>query len=290
MLISQRSMITLLMNVIASTLQRMKSIICSVKSDNKKTINDLNTKVNLLKAQLEEQDQLHPPHKLPRYSQQPPPPTPCPDSPIMKVIETPSMTSAPHATPLIKRIAGLPAITLQSIEHLASLYLALCMEDNFIIHHGAPSMPTLSWFVATPFYDSVGFYFMHPVLSYSNNSYSCTHIAADGGIDYQANTFFIYTFRALTTDGPTWTTSLVHCKVLDDDFHMPAITNGIILPLTNIIVGGRNSVLITKNDLNTEKKVNVLFINNNNVIRYIWCIQHTPPKLHGEFYQCALDH
>ena len=118
--------------------------LCSVKSNNKKTINDLNTKVNLLKAQLEEQNQLHPSCKLPRYSQQPPPPTPCPDSPIMEVIETPSMTSAPHAAPLIERIASPPAITPQSIEHLASLDLALCMEDNSIIHHGAPPMPTLS--------------------------------------------------------------------------------------------------------------------------------------------------
>ena len=179
------------------------------------------------------------------------------------------MTSAAHATPLIKRIAGPPAITLQSVKHLASLDLALCMEDNSIIHYGAPPMPTLSQFVATPFYDSVGFHSMHPVLSYSNNSYSCTHIAADGGIDYQANTFFIYTFRVLTTDGPAWTTSLVYCEVLDDDFHALAITNGIILPLTNIIVGGRNGVLIAKNDPNIKEKVNVLFTNNNNGIRYI---------------------
>lgn len=88
------------------------------------------------------------------------------------------------------------------------------------------------------------------------------------GIDYQANTF-IYTFRALTTDGPTWTTSLVYCKVLDDNFHMLTIANGIILPLTNIIVEGRNGVLIAKNDPNTKEKVNVLFANNNNAIRYI---------------------
>ena len=39
-----------------------------VESNNKKTINDLNTEVNLLKAQLEEQDQLNPPCKLPCYS------------------------------------------------------------------------------------------------------------------------------------------------------------------------------------------------------------------------------
>jgi hypothetical protein len=121
---------------------------------------------------------------------------------------------------------------------MTTLDLASRIEDDSIMHHAAPPMPTLSRFVATPFYDSVGFHSMHPVLSYSNNSYACTHIAADGGIDYQADSFFIYTFGALTNDGPNWTTSLVHCEVLDDDFHAPAIANGLILPLSKIFVGG----------------------------------------------------
>jgi hypothetical protein len=180
-----------------------------------------------------------------------------------------SIASAAHTAPLIKRITGQNAITPQSVKHTTTLDLASHIEDNSIMHHAAPPMPTLSRFAATPFYDSVGFHSMHPILSYSNNSYAYTHIAADGGINYQADSFFIYAFGALTNDGSNWTTSLVHRKVLDDDFHAPAIANGLILPLSKIFVGGRNGILIVKNNPNTEEKVNVLFANKTNTIGYI---------------------
>jgi hypothetical protein len=41
--------------------------LCGVKHDNIETIDDLHTEVNSLKAQLKEQDQSCPPHKLPCY-------------------------------------------------------------------------------------------------------------------------------------------------------------------------------------------------------------------------------
>jgi hypothetical protein len=48
--------------------------------------------------------------------------------------------------------------------------------------------------------------------------------------------------------------------------------------------------LITKSNPNTKEKVNALFANKTNTIRYIRCIQHTPLELRDKFHQCALDH
>jgi hypothetical protein len=81
----------------------------------------------------------------------------------------------------------------------------------------------------------------------------------NGGINYYADSFFIYAFAVLTNNGPNWTTSLIHCKVLNDDFHMSAIANGIILPLSKVFVEGRNGILIVKGNPNTKEKVNTLF-------------------------------
>jgi DNA repair ATPase RecN len=57
-----------------------------VKHNNNKTINDLHAKVNSLKAQLKEQDQSHPPCKMPHYGKHMSPfhPASCLASSMMK--------------------------------------------------------------------------------------------------------------------------------------------------------------------------------------------------------------
>jgi len=145
-------------------------------------------------------------------------------------------------------------------------------------------------FAASQFYDSVGLYSLHPILSYTSNQYFCTALAGDGNIDFTSHALFVYTFGDCNAVGPAWTTYLVTREQLTDELRAPALAANLPLPLIYIAGGGRNSVLVSPNkDLKSEEEVNALFSIDNKAFGYCEHIHNTPPELHDTFHQCTLD-
>jgi len=74
----------------------------------------------------------------------------------------------------------------------------------------APLAPLMvPCFATSQFYNSIGLYSLHPILSYTSNQYFCTALTGDGNIDFASYALFVYTFGDVNAAGPAWTTYLV---------------------------------------------------------------------------------
>jgi len=103
----------------------------------------------------------------------------------------------------------------------------------------APLAPPMApHFAASQFYDSVGLYSLHPILSYTSNQYFCTALAGDGDIDFTSHALFVYAFGDCNAVGPAWTTYLVTREQLTDELRAPALAANLPLPLIYIAGGG----------------------------------------------------
>jgi len=200
--------------------------------DKQTTISDLNEQVDLLKNQLHDLEHEHSSHhrKQPRLT--PDSPTPChADSPMVE-------DSAAHpqvVPPLLSRMADPP----QAISPVSTLPIAAPSTPLPGDTSLAPLAPLMApRFAASQFYDSIGLYSLHPILSYTSNQYFCTALAGDGDIDFTSHALFVYAFGDCNAVGPAWTTYLVTREQLTDELRAPALAANLPLPLIYIAGGG----------------------------------------------------
>ena len=244
--------------------------------DKQTTISDLSEQVDLLKTRLQdiehEHSQRH--RKQPRLASESPTPSRA-DSPMIE-------DSAPQpqvVPPLLSRMADPPPAPFTPLPGDTSLAPLTPLD-----------FPMAPRFAASQFYDSVGLYSLHPILSYTSNQYFCTALTGDGDIDFASHALFVYAFGDITAAGPAWTTFLVTREQLTDELRTPAIAANLPLPLTYILGGGRNGVLVSPyKDPKSEEEVNAHFSMDNKAFGYCERIHNTPPELRDAFHQRALD-
>ena len=142
---------------------------------------------------------------------------------------------------------------------------------------------------ATPFIESVGFYASLPVLQFYGRRYKCTAIDHAGRFDY-SSLFFVFADGQLTERGPSFITTLLRREFVQG--HEASICAGIPLPFMNIILGGRNGVLISPRNPANEAGITALLTmpsRHAHAEGYIDRIRNTPPELREECHQKALE-
>ena len=141
----------------------------------------------------------------------------------------------------------------------------------------------------TPFIESVGFYASLPMLQFYGRCYECTVIDHTGMFDY-SSPFFILADRQLTERGPSFITTLLWREFVQS--HEASIRASIPLPIMDLILGGRNRVLILSCDPSNEAGITALLTTlsrHAHTEGYIDCVRNTPPELHEECHQKALE-
>jgi len=296
---------------------RQRDDLEDVKDDADHTITGLQDQVADLKDEVRELEHGHSPRrrKVPRHGSRTPPlsrsrhTSSCASRPVSPMMEdrdvsvtrstlTPPLllsrlsdpTAAVSSTlslPLVDSSQPLPA------EHAPSTGgdLASRLADAASVDPTASAV-TIPALAATPLIESVGFLALHPVLSFSDHRYGCTALDTHGDIDLSVDTHFIYALQGNTSTGTAWTTTLLTRGYLMDDNVSKAIAAAIPLPISHIIMGGRNGVLIAATDPTTEEVLNDWFTTpskNRKAFGYTKRIRHTPPELRTEFHQCALE-
>jgi len=108
---------------------------------------------------------------------------------------------------------------------------------------------------ATPFIKSVGFYASLPMLQFYGRCYECAAIDHAGTFDY-SSPFFILADGQLTERGPSFITTLLRREFVQS--HEASIRAGIPLPIMDLILGGRNGVLISSRDPTNEAGITAL--------------------------------
>ncbi len=165
------------------------------------------------------------------------------------------------------------------------------------LHNDDPMLPPAVSFAPSPFYPSVGFHSLPPVLFMGPNwAYTITHgsccLKPDGTIDLAAHAHIIWAVGELSPNGPSWSTILLRKDQLDNKPAHTAIHASIPIPLSKIPPGGRNSMLYSPiHDLTNKASLNHLFTLADRLThahRYVKRIQLTPPELRSEFHSLAL--
>ena len=162
--------------------------------------------------------------------------------------------------------------------------LASCMADTVDL---AP--PGDDFESTTPFIKSVSFYVSLPVLQFYRCHYKCTAIDYTGRFDY-SSPFFVFADSQLTEHGPSFVTMLLHREFVQG--HEVSIHAGIPLPFMNIILGGRNGVLISPHNPTNEAGITALLTTPSRHVHaegYINCVWNTLPESHEECHQKALE-
>jgi hypothetical protein len=142
---------------------------------------------------------------------------------------------------------------------------------------------------ATPFIESVGFYASLPVLQFYGRRYECATIDHAGTFDY-SSPFFVLADGQLTERGPSFITTLLRREFVQS--HEASIRAGIPLPIMDLILGGRNGVLISSRDPTNEAGITALLTTPSRHAHaegYIDRVQNTPLELHEECHQKALE-
>jgi len=141
---------------------------------------------------------------------------------------------------------------------------------------------------ATPFIKSVGFYASLPVLQFYGCRYKCATIDHAGTFDY-SSLFFVLADGQLTECGPSFITMLLWREFIQS--HEASIRAGIPLPIMDLILGGRNGVLISSCDPTNEAGITALLTmpsRHAHAKGYIDCVRNTPLELREECHQKAL--
>jgi len=142
---------------------------------------------------------------------------------------------------------------------------------------------------ATPFIKSVGFYASLPVLQFYGRHYECAAIDHAGTFDY-SSPFFVLADGQLTERGPSFITTLLWREFVQS--YEASIRAGIPLPVMDLILGGRNGVLISSHDPTNEAGITALLTTPSRHAHaegYIDCVRNTPPELREECHQKALE-
>jgi len=141
----------------------------------------------------------------------------------------------------------------------------------------------------TPFIKSVGFYASLPVLQFYGCLYECTVIDHAGTFDY-SSPFFVLADGQLTERGPSFITMLLQREFVQT--HEASIQAGIPLPIMDLILGGRNRVLISSHDPSNEAGITALLttpLRHVHAEGYIDHVRNTLPELREECHQKALE-
>ena len=197
-----------------------------------------------------------------------------------------SRLAAPSATTSSSSSSSLPALVeAHSPAPGASLVLR--------ISNAPPGTPApLRLITPTPYYNCVGFHSLLPILAYENKELTPvpgSFLPNDAGdIDYIADLLYVLILRC--DDG--WTTSLVKGAY----FLLPAVqqclANRIPIPLSDILLGGRDGVLIAGHDPTSQKRVDELLTDpkrHAHASKYIERAGFTPPELRDYIHEYALD-
>jgi len=142
---------------------------------------------------------------------------------------------------------------------------------------------------ATPFIKSVGFYALLPMLQFYGHHYECAMIDHAGTFDY-SSPFFVLADRQLTEHGPSFITTLLQREFVQT--HEASIRAGIPLPVMDLILGGRNRVLISSRDPSNEAGITALLTTPSGHAHakgYIDRVRNTLPELREECHQKALE-
>ena len=148
--------------------------------------------------------------------------------------------------PLLSRMANLP-LAILSVSTLSIVALSTPLIGHMppVVAPFTPlpsntsfapltplKFPMVPCFAMSQFYNSIGLYSLHPILSYMSNQYFCTALARDGDIDFISHALFVYAFGNVNVAGPAWTTYLVTREQLTDKLHAPMLATNLPLPLT----------------------------------------------------------
>jgi len=142
---------------------------------------------------------------------------------------------------------------------------------------------------ATPFIKSVGFYASLPVLQFYGRHYKCAAIDHAGTFDY-SSLFFVLADGQLTERGPSFITTLLWREFIQT--YEVSIQAGIPLPIMDLILGGRNRVLISSRNPSNEAGITALLTTPSRYAHakgYIDRVRNTLPELHEECHQKALE-
>jgi len=110
-----------------------------------------------------------------------------------------------------------------------------------------------------------------------------------GTFDY-SSLFFVLADRQLTEHGPSFITTLLRREFVQT--HEASIRAGIPLPIMDLILGGRNRVLISSHDPSNEAGITALLTTPSRHAHaegYIDRVQNTLPELCEECHQKALE-
>jgi hypothetical protein len=159
----------------------------------------------------------------------------------------------------------------------------------------AATQPT---FAATSIAPIVGFPSLLPVLYQAENRVltaapGTTILTGDGSVDLTAFPRYVLVIGGWIDGEPSWLTSLVRSEQMQTPAMRAAIEATFILPLSGIVTGGRNGVLISPHtDPNSEAAVEELLTNvrrHAHAVAYIDRVQYTPPELRDPIHQRALE-
>ena len=158
--------------------------------------------------------------------------------------------------------------------------------------------PAPSIAAPTPFLEVVGFPSMIPVLIYGKDKSlipvdGTTQLTADGKIEFDAHPHYVLAMGCIDANGyPQWCTSLVRRQHFLTLQAIAACAANTPLPLTGIVMGGRNGVLISPaiDPKNTEEIDNLLSDRSKQgkAAGYIDRVRFTPPELRNEEHSAAL--
>ena len=150
----------------------------------------------------------------------------------------------------------------------------------------------------TPFLEVVGFPSMIPVLIYGKDKSlvpvdGTTQLIADGKIEFEEHPCYVLAMGHIDANGyPQWCTSLVCRQHSLTPQAIAARAANTPLPLTGIVMGGRNGVLISPavDPKNTEEIDNLLSDKSKQgkAAGYIDRVRFTPPELRNEEHSAAL--
>ena len=152
-----------------------------------------------------------------------------------------------------------------------------------------------------PLVEKLGFPALLPILYHENRELQVAGGSArldpKGNLDFTFHDRFVLAIGNITAAGrPAWTTTLLYRAYFYTKPVQDAIALKLPIPLSNVIVGGENGVLISPDhDPNTKEKVDQLFASlassrkRGRVAGYIDRIRYTPQELRGDIHNHALE-
>lgn len=168
------------------------------------------------------------------------------------------------------------------------------LTDDVPMGMATPDHAVAPAFAQTPLADYVGFPSLLPVLFHRDRVLTAAPnsgcLDANGRIDFRTHDRFVFALGGFSPDGqPAWTTTLVRREFFLTPHVQQSIALNLPLPITELIMGGRNGVLIAPNhDPITEEALDALFATpRGRAYGYAERIRYTPPELRGDFHTRA---